>query len=152
MNRATRLEINYNNVESFETFFQGWLIRQEQPYCIGTSNHIEENEVTHKELIAKVTAHYHEYYEAKARVAQENVFLLFSPTWFSSYERTYLWIAGFSPGLAFRLLSGSVLDLTEDQSRRIRSLTAEIKEEEIELSNVLASVQESVVLLLSVLF
>ncbi|KAL3521224.1 hypothetical protein ACH5RR_019373 [Cinchona calisaya] len=48
-----------------------------------------------------------------------------------------------SRGLAFRLLSGSVFDLTEDQSRRIISLTTEIKEEEKELSNALERVQDS---------
>ncbi|KAL3523992.1 hypothetical protein ACH5RR_016826 [Cinchona calisaya] len=148
MVRTRRLGINNDNVEPFETFFQGWLTRQEhylQELVQVTQCNNQENEVMCKELITRVLAHYNEYYEAKARVAQENVFLLFSPPWFSSFERTYLWIAGFRPRLVFRILSGSVLDLSEDQSRRIGSLTREVKEEEKELSNVLSMVQECMV-------
>ncbi|CAI9091733.1 OLC1v1026837C1 [Oldenlandia corymbosa var. corymbosa] len=146
----TRQLINYNNLETFEIFYQSWLIRQEQYLqelvqalqCY--SNDDEENEVKHKELIAKVMDHYAEYSAAKGKIAQENVFLLFKASWLTSYERVYLWIGGFRPVLACKILS-SLSDLTEDQSKRISSLTAQTKKEETELSNLLSRVQESVV-------
>ncbi|KAI5670476.1 hypothetical protein M9H77_10840 [Catharanthus roseus] len=122
-------------VRSFENFFQGWMNRQEQYHqeliqaitTHGTS--FEENEIRNKELITRVLNHYIEYYTAKARIIQEDVFLLFCPLWFSSFERFYLWLAGFRPLLAFRLLSTYDLELTEDQSQRINSLQEEIKRE-----------------------
>ena len=47
--------------------------------------------------------HYQHYYEEKSRLAQYDIFVLFSPPWFSALERTFLWIAGFKPRLAFRV-------------------------------------------------
>ncbi|KAI5670477.1 hypothetical protein M9H77_10841 [Catharanthus roseus] len=134
-------------VRSFENFFQGWMNRQEQYHqeliqaitTHGTS--FEENEIRNKELITRVLNHYIEYYTAKARIIQEDVFLLFCPLWFSSFERFYLWLAGFRPLLAFRLLSTYDLELTEDQSQRINSLQEEIKREVQQLTDVFATVQ-----------
>ncbi|KAI5670475.1 hypothetical protein M9H77_10839 [Catharanthus roseus] len=128
-------------VRSFENFFQGWMNRQEQYHqeliqaitTHGTS--FEENEIRNKELITRVLNHYIEYYTAKARIIQEDVFLLFCPLWFSSFERFYLWLAGFRPLLAFRLLSTYDLELTEDQSQRINSLQEEIKREVQQLTD-----------------
>ncbi|KAL2558243.1 RESPONSE TO ABA AND SALT 1 [Forsythia ovata] len=135
------LETN-DNIQMFETFYQGWLIRQEhyleallQMIQCNRDNNTEENEVQCKELVDQVLAHYSQYYEARSRVASEDVFLVLTPTWFSSFELSHLWIGEFKPGLAFRLVINNVLDLTEDQSQRMNALKAEVKEEENELTN-----------------
>ncbi|GFY83786.1 hypothetical protein Acr_03g0005600 [Actinidia rufa] len=97
-----------------------------------------------KDLISRVLSHYQEYYEEKSRVVKRDVFLVFSPTWFTPLERAFFWIAGFRPGLAFRIVVASVDDMTEDQNRRMRQLMSETNAEERELGNRLASAQESV--------
>ncbi|KAH7553856.1 hypothetical protein JRO89_XS12G0067800 [Xanthoceras sorbifolium] len=139
---------NYSNAMSFGSFFSGWLQRQERfldellsaQDCDESS--WRENDL--KDLVARVLAHYQQYYEEKSRQAHRNIFLLFSPPWFTSFERAYFWIAGFKPALAFRLVSDSVHDLTENQSQKIDRLRGEIRLEEKMLNDELAKIQESV--------
>ncbi|KAK6145516.1 hypothetical protein DH2020_022336 [Rehmannia glutinosa] len=141
----TRLAETINNAQTFEVFFERWLISQEN-YLQDLHRMIEcrddENEQRCRDLIDRIVFHYKQYFEAKTRVVQENVFLVLTPTWFSSFERAYLWIGGFRPGLAFRLVINNVLDLTEDQSQRINRLMVEIKEEEKEVTEEFNRVQE----------
>ncbi|KAI3470891.1 hypothetical protein Pfo_027554 [Paulownia fortunei] len=147
----TRLVETNQNAQTFEAFFERWLIRQEHYLqdllqvmeCSSCGD--EENEQRCKELIDQIIAHYTQYFVAKTRIVQENVFLVLTPTWFSSFERAYLWIGGFRPGLAFRLVINNVLDLTEDQSQRINRLMTEIKEEEKEVTDEFDRVQEGIV-------
>ncbi|KAG8390118.1 hypothetical protein BUALT_Bualt01G0050300 [Buddleja alternifolia] len=134
------------HVQSFESFFECWLISQEN-YLRDLLRLVEGGggdqnyEVRCEALVGQVMDHYDQYFGAKARIVHEDVFLVFTPTWFSSFERTYLWIGGFRPGLAFRLVMNNVLDLTDDQSRRINRLMAEIKGEENGLTDELTRVQ-----------
>ncbi|GFY82383.1 SAC domain-containing protein 8 [Actinidia rufa] len=92
-----------------------------------------------------VLSHYQEYYEEKSLAANRDVFLVFFPTWFTPLERAFFWIAGFKPGLEFRLVAASVDNMWEDQSQRMRQLMSETKAEERELGNRLARAQESVI-------
>lgn len=94
---------------SFEVFLESWLIRQEQflnELIIAQYTFDEESKEGDyiRDLITRVLAHYQEYYEQKSRMTRTNVFRVFSPTWFSPLERTFLWIAEFNPGLAFNLI------------------------------------------------
>ncbi|KAM0053795.1 putative transcription factor TGA like domain-containing protein [Helianthus debilis subsp. tardiflorus] len=132
-----------SNVTDFEDFFQGWLVRQEQLRSTlrTLSTHTDEDL---RDLIAHVLAHYQQYYEEKSRIANHDVSLLFSPPWFSSFEQSFFWIAGFKPGLAFRIVSASVSDMSEEQVERMDRLRAETKEEERRLENEMARIQESV--------
>ncbi|KAJ7949996.1 Transcription factor [Quillaja saponaria] len=138
---------NEANARSFETFLEHWLVRQEhyldellsaQQYC-----HKSRDE-DHRELISRVLSHYQQYYEEKSRIAQSNILLVFSPSWFSSFERACLWIAGFKPGLVIRLVMSSVGDLSEDQNQRLKKLISETKAEERALNDELAKIHESV--------
>ncbi|KAL5721019.1 hypothetical protein ACHQM5_013628 [Ranunculus cassubicifolius] len=128
---------------SFETFFEGWLVRQEhyldellsaEPNC--------EEEL--QALILRVLQHYQQYYEAKSIAIDHDVFHVFSPSWFSSFERSFLWIGGFKPALVFRILATSVGDLSGEQGEMVERLKGEVKGEEIELEKEMAMVQESV--------
>lgn len=155
MVHPTRMVETNRNAQTFEAFFELWLIRQEHylqdllwamDECSSSSSSGgEENEQRCKDLIDQLIAHYGQYFQAKAKVVQENVFLVLTPTWFSSFERAYLWMGGFRPGLAFRLVINNVLDLTDDQSQRINRLMTEIKEEENEVSDEFNRVQEGMV-------
>jgi hypothetical protein len=87
-----------NVLERFVTFFQGWLVRQQSfleqlHHSISSESANEVNQ--QKSLIVQVLAHYQEYYEEKAKLARQDVFLLFCPPWLSSFERTLLWAAGY---------------------------------------------------------
>ncbi|KAI5675143.1 hypothetical protein M9H77_06093 [Catharanthus roseus] len=88
-----------------------------------------------------------EYYTSKARITREDVFLLFCPPWLSSFEHSYLWLTGFRPLLAFRLISTYDLELSEDQSQRINSLQEEIKREMQQLTDICARAPTLVVAL-----
>lgn len=132
---------------SFEAFFEGWLVRQEHYLDELQSAQRDSHEARDddlRDLVSRILLHYQQYYEEKSRIAQRDVFLLFSPTWFSSLERALLWIAGFKPSLAFRLLSDSVPDLSEDQRVRMTRLMDETRVEERTLNDKLAKIHESV--------
>ncbi|XP_007026666.2 PREDICTED: transcription factor HBP-1b(c38) [Theobroma cacao] len=136
-----------HNAGSFDAFFQVWLERQEQYLdellSVQQRSH-EAREDDLKDLITRVLSHHQQYYEEKSRVAHRNIFLVFSPTWLSSFERASLWIAGFKPGFALKLVSNSVQDLSQEQSERIKRLMAETRVEERVLNDELARVQESI--------
>ncbi|XP_071716988.1 protein ZW2-like isoform X2 [Rutidosis leptorrhynchoides] len=136
------------NVTEFRSFFNGWLVRQQNYLqelrstlrtCDETTSNDDDDL---RGLIARVLAHYQQYYEQKSRIANHDVSLVFSPPWFSSFERSFFWIAGFKPGLAFRIVMGSVPDM--DQEERMERLKSETKMEEKELEKEMAKVQESV--------
>ncbi|KAI3408592.1 DOG1 domain-containing protein [Psidium guajava] len=134
------------NAFSFESFLEAWLVRQkrylDELLSAQHSSH-EARQDDHRELINRVLYHYQQYYERKSRVAKWDVFLVFSPPWFTNLERAFLWIAGFKPSLVFRLISSSANDMTEDQSRRMGRLVTETRMEEKALNDELAKIQES---------
>ncbi|CAM8949334.1 unnamed protein product [Rhodiola kirilowii] len=147
-----------NPVCTFEAFFSEWLIRQEtfldelrnsMHQTINNPNGQaaaeEEEEEARSDLVARVFAHYLEYFNAKSRVAQaDNILLVFSPTWFTPFEKTFLWIAGFKPGLAFHLVKTFVLDLNDDQRLKIEQARKESRLEERDLMEELTRIQETI--------
>ncbi|XVF08293.1 hypothetical protein REPUB_Repub06bG0214200 [Reevesia pubescens] len=136
-----------HNAGSFNTFFEGWLVRQEhyldELLSVQQRCH-ESQEDDLKDLITRVLSHYQQYFEEKSRVGQHNIFLVFSPTWLSSFERATLWIAGFKPRFALKLVCNSVQDLSPEQNERIKRLIEETRYEERVLNDELARVQESI--------
>ncbi|WMV44888.1 hypothetical protein MTR67_038273 [Solanum verrucosum] len=132
------------SVGSFEAFLQGWFLRQEQFLNELTITQTTLDESIMRNLISRILAHYQEYYEEKSRMSHINVFYMFSPSWFTPLEKSFLWIAGFKPGLAFPLVMNSVNDLSENQIERINRLRIETKIEERNLMDKLAKIQESV--------
>uniref|UniRef100_A0A7N0UAA2 DOG1 domain-containing protein n=1 Tax=Kalanchoe fedtschenkoi TaxID=63787 RepID=A0A7N0UAA2_KALFE len=143
---------NPNAASTFGAFFDGWLIRQEAflEELQSTIDHPDPKESAEDEaarlgeLVARVSAHYQEYYHAKSRAAQDSIFLVFSPTWLTPFEKTFLWIAGFKPGLAFHLVTTFVPDLEAGQRSRLEEARAESRLEERELSEELARIQETI--------
>ncbi|OVA02714.1 Transcription factor TGA like domain [Macleaya cordata] len=136
---------NDSNWASFQIFFQGWLIRQQHYLDQLLSSHDNKPQEELYALISQVLSHYQQYYEAKSILIRQDVYIVFSPPWFSSYERTFLWIAGFKPGLVFKLLNNAVPDLSEEQLENVRRLMMETRAAERELNDEMARVQESVV-------
>ncbi|GMN40356.1 hypothetical protein TIFTF001_009584 [Ficus carica] len=133
-----------DNAGSFERFLEGWLVRQEHYLDELLSSPSDSSDDDLRDLVSRVLAHYQQYFEEKSKIAQRNIFLVLSPTWFTSLERAFLWIAGFKPGLAFQLIADSIDDLTDDQRRRVGRLVQETRSEERSLNDELAKIQESV--------
>ncbi|KAL7597047.1 hypothetical protein Lser_V15G31080 [Lactuca serriola] len=133
--------------ESFAEYFEDWEVQHrsylDKLVAIATQNETEEDSVRH--LVDQVLCHYQEYYDEKSKAADSDVFLMFSPPWFSSFERTLLWATGFRPSMAFRLIRESVGgELSEEQNERIAVVREKTRRLEREISEALASVQESV--------
>lgn len=136
-----------DNGGSFEAFLEGWLVRQEHylDELLSALQHCHESKDDDlKDLISRVLAHYQQYYEEKSKIAQRNVFLVFSPPWFTTFERAFLWIAGFKPSLAFSIVKDSIDDLSDEQNQKINGLISETKVEERALNDEVAKIQESV--------
>uniref|UniRef100_A0A7N0TPD1 DOG1 domain-containing protein n=1 Tax=Kalanchoe fedtschenkoi TaxID=63787 RepID=A0A7N0TPD1_KALFE len=152
MSRQSLVSSSVDDVESMHGFYRDWIGRQEavlhelqrsaaNPNSDGGD---EGAEARLGELVERVTEHYNEYYNAKSRVAYDNVFLVFSPTWLTPFERSFLWVAGFKPGLAFQIVDKFVTDLSEEQRGRIEEVREMTKEEEKALADELARIQETV--------
>ncbi|KAI3689114.1 hypothetical protein L2E82_47063 [Cichorium intybus] len=131
--------------ESFAEYFEGWEV-QHKTYLeklIANQNETEEESLRH--LVEQVLCHYQEYYNEKIKAAESDVFLMFSPPWFSSFERTLLWASGFRPSIAFRLVRESVgVELSEEQKARIAAVREKTRRVEKEIGEAMAGVQESV--------
>lgn len=132
---------------SFSSFLHQWMTRQKhfQDELHSTQQHIHHFHDDHlKDLISRVLAHYEEYYQEKSRVLNHDIFLAFSPSWFTSLERCFLWIAGFKPGMVLHLANNVVSDLTDEQKIGLVELSQETKFEERALNDEFAKIQESI--------
>ncbi|KAM7520881.1 hypothetical protein LguiB_019843 [Lonicera macranthoides] len=134
--------------DTFAAFFEGWLQRQqtflEQLLTISTSPP-QNNDKERRQLVEQVIGHYMQYYQEKYKAANDDIFLLYSPPWFSSFERTFLWISGFRPSLVFKFIAETVEDfLSAEQKERIEVVKIGTKKEEGEIEDAMAKIQESV--------
>lgn len=133
----------------FNSFFEGWLSRQEaflrqlETLLSPVDGFDRYQECS--DIIPRVFAHYQEFYREKARAANEDVFLLISPPWLSSFERSLLWISGFRPSIIFPIIESSVAEeLSPHQKQRIKAMKAESRRKEREITQAMARVQETV--------
>lgn len=56
------------------------------------------------ELISAVLRHYEALYVEHSRAAEIDPYQFLVPTWLSSLEKTFLWMGGWKPGVAFHLV------------------------------------------------
>lgn len=103
-----------------------------------------ERERQLRALVEGALSHYQSYFESRKAIAGEDVLVMFSAPWLSSFERTYLWVAGFKPTLIFRLAESGVDDLSSEQGMSLKRLKAETVRSEREVMEAMATVQESV--------
>ncbi|KAG6407271.1 hypothetical protein SASPL_130257 [Salvia splendens] len=131
--------------EKFSEFYERW-IRQLEGHLrlllVAPPQQQQQHsgEADFRPIVNKLTAHHKEYYRIKWASAQNDALPFFAPEWLSPLENAYLWVTGWKPSLAFRLLdslkearseSGSSLaGLSEDQVRGIEALRVRIKAEE----------------------
>lgn len=115
--------------ESFTDFFEKWMVQLEE--CAELLLIVPKEPSHHKDhdaLVNKLTAHYKNYYTAKWAAAREDVLAFFAPVWLSSLENAYLWVTGWKPSMAFRLVVDA--GMSEEQMKKVEVLRAKIKAEE----------------------
>ncbi|XP_072975008.1 protein DOG1-like 4 [Typha angustifolia] len=128
-----------------ESFFENWVAQEED--LLASLLAVPRDRVDlHLPLISRALEHYHSYYLAKSRLADRDVFLVFSPSWLTPFERNFMWIAGVNPALIFQFVPA---DLSPEQRREVEELRREAEAVEREMTAVMARVQESVVSLLA---
>ncbi|KAL9664127.1 hypothetical protein QQ045_019524 [Rhodiola kirilowii] len=130
------------------------------------SNGVRITESDLRQLIDRVTRHYEDYYRVKSRCAKQEVLKMMSPSWLSSLENAFLWMGGWRPTMAFHLLysksgiqleasladmirglittTGDLADLSPSQLNRIDKLQRSTIREEREVSEKMATHQETV--------
>ncbi|KAA8547046.1 hypothetical protein F0562_003475 [Nyssa sinensis] len=126
------------NGESFHTFYECWLVEQNQylqqlvsaskTYQDSSSTSIESTQESQERvlrpLIDTVVQHYEHYYQAKSSSAKLDVLAMFTPSWRSTLEDAFLWIGGWRPSMAFHLLySKSGLQLETQLAELIQGLS-----------------------------
>ncbi|KAK3021458.1 hypothetical protein RJ639_047630 [Escallonia herrerae] len=134
-------------MEAFTAFFEGWLVRQQDflHKLLAMSRSSNATDEQRLQLVEEVINHYREYYDEKFKAANHDVFVVFSPPWLSSFERSLLWIAGFKPAMIFELVTWAVgHELTAEQMEKLEVVRAAMTREEREIGTVMARVQESV--------
>ncbi|WRX30907.1 Transcription factor TGA like domain - like 8, partial [Theobroma cacao] len=123
---ASMADRNGSNVrKSFESFFNGWLVRQEnfldQPVQALTSQDGHEIE-QRGSLVQEVLSHYEQYLEEKSKAAKDQVFLFYSPPC-------------------------SVTELTPEQEETIERVKYETRKEERELTEAMGTVKKVIEIL-----
>ncbi|KAL2494661.1 transcription factor-related [Forsythia ovata] len=126
--------------EKFSSFFEKWMCLLEE-FCRYYLRISAENsqEVDYEVLVNKLTAHHKEYYTFKWAAAHEDVLAFFTPVWLGPVENANLWITGWKPSMAFRLIESlrriqspgtSLATMTEEQVKKIEALRLRIKMDE----------------------
>lgn len=131
---------------NFETFFNTWMNHQEslfQQLLVAIAPENAQNTELHKSLIAQIQSHYKLYYMEKMNATRDDAFVFLNPPWFSSFERTLLWLGEFKPSMIFKLIDRYLVDLTPDQRQRIEQVKYEARRQERALTETMAKIQES---------
>ncbi|GFP91707.1 transcription factor hbp-1b(c38) [Phtheirospermum japonicum] len=119
--------------EKFSNFYEKWMMELEDLLELleGRRESPESDYVT---KVNKLTTHHKNYYKFKWAAAHEDILAFFTPVWLSPHENAHLWITGWKPSTAFRLVEQEaqtrLSSLTEEQKKNIAALSAKIKMEE----------------------
>lgn len=125
----------------FSDFYEKWIDQLEdylRLLLVVSREHPQE--AVCSAVVNKLTTHHKEYYTVKWGSANEDVLAFFTPIWLSPLENAYLWVTGWKPSMAFRLVDSlrkaqgaagaSLANLTEEQVRKIEALRVKMKAEE----------------------
>ncbi|XP_052203283.1 protein DOG1-like 4 [Diospyros lotus] len=117
--------------ERFSDFYENWFCQLEADLQILQAASTESE---CEALVAKLTAHHKAYYTAKWAAAHEDVLAFFMPVWLSPLENAHLWITGWKPSMAFRMVAAlrqtKLADMTEAQRKKVEELRVRIRVEE----------------------
>ncbi|KAF5810865.1 putative transcription factor TGA like domain-containing protein [Helianthus annuus] len=120
--------------EKFSDFYEKWVCQLEEYLIHLLQDYTHQSD--YENLIAKMTTHHKNYYRVKWAAAHEDVCAFFAPVWLTPLETAYLWVTGWKPSAVFRFVDTlrrtgrGLVDLTEDQVKKIEGLRVKIKMEE----------------------
>ncbi|KAJ4733006.1 transcription factor-like protein [Rhynchospora pubera] len=121
-----------------EAFFTEW-VRQEESLVSSLLAAILSNDLAHQSrLVSLAVAHIEAFYLHKSRLAEQDVVQAFYPRYLTPFERTFLWLGGFKPSLAFKFIPPEPAS-----SDTIVHLRRSILAEERDMSKQMAALQES---------
>ncbi|XP_031494242.1 protein DOG1-like 3 [Nymphaea colorata] len=103
-------------MSGFKAFFNQWI--QEQGLQLQELKAAESDpEAQHQlaPLILRVIHHYENYYKAKADATKEDVLRMYSPSWTSTLENSFMWIAGWRPSTIFHLVYTKIAGIQAEQ-------------------------------------
>lgn len=126
--------------ERFSQFYEKWMCQVEDNLqrLLKVSREIPHG-AEREALVSRVTSLVKEYYHTKWNAAHEDVLAFFSPVWLSPLENAYLWVTGWKPSTAFRLIESlretgfpgeSLAEMSEEQIMKVEELRAKIRLEE----------------------
>ncbi|GFP82938.1 tgacg-sequence-specific DNA-binding protein tga-2.1 [Phtheirospermum japonicum] len=129
--------------EKFSNFYEKWMSQLENfvGLLLMVSSEQSSEEEACEAVYHKLMAHHREYYTSKWAAVNENVLPFFSSVWLSPLEKTYTWVTGWRPLVAFQLIEtlrsksnteevASLASLTEEQLKKIEDLEAIISADE----------------------
>ncbi|KAK1420402.1 hypothetical protein QVD17_21962 [Tagetes erecta] len=124
--------------EKFSLFYDKWVCQLEEylTFLVQDYTHHQYDHSHYQNLIAKITTHHKNYYRVKWAAAHDDVCAFFTPVWLTPLENAYLWVTGWKPSAVFRFVDTlrktgtGLVDLTEEQVKKIESLRVKIKMEE----------------------
>ncbi|XP_073057526.1 protein DOG1-like 4 [Primulina eburnea] len=133
--------MNSQVAERFTNYYEKWMSQLEDLLkillLVSRDSH---QEAGYEAIVNKFTSHHKELYTIKWALADEDVLAFFHSVWLSPLENAYLWITGWKPSMAFRLVDtlskserqsgGSLRGITEEQVKKIEALRVKIGLEE----------------------
>lgn len=121
------------STSNINPYYENWLIQLQNflDKLNAISNSYDDEEENISELLSQVLDHYLDYYREKFMSTNRDVFVLVSPPWYTSLEKTFLWMAGFKPSTLLSTINYSIgTELTTEQGEELKRLKAETKREE----------------------
>lgn len=118
----------------FSDFYEKWMSQLEdllQLVLVVSRDHSQEA-ANYEAMINKLTAHHKDYYKSKWAAAHQDILAFFAPVWLTPLENAHLWVTGWKPSSAFRLVDSlrRIQPLTDEQVEKIEALKVKIKVEE----------------------
>ncbi|KAJ1267524.1 hypothetical protein BS78_07G063100 [Paspalum vaginatum] len=96
-------------------------------------------------LAGAALAHYEALFDARARAARADAFLVLSGAWRTPAERLFLWIGGFRPSELLKVLAPQLDPLAEQQAASVRALQNTARQLEDALAQGMDKLQQTLV-------
>ncbi|XP_075482649.1 protein DOG1-like 4 [Primulina tabacum] len=148
--------MNSQVAERFTNYYAKWMSQLEDllKILLLVSRDCHQ-EAGYEAIVNKFTSHHKELYMIKWALADEDILAFFHSVWLSPLENAYLWITGWKPSMAFRLVDtliskserqsgGSLRGMTDEQVEKIEALRVKIGLEEERVESEMERQQVSV--------
>ncbi|XP_043699069.1 protein DOG1-like 3 [Telopea speciosissima] len=164
--RKKAIEMEVVEEDRCRSCFNSWVMQQEVDLqeLLQTLTQYPRDEEKLRMVVEKNIQHFQEYNEKRTILAQDHAPSFFCPAWCTSFENSFLWIAGCRPTLSIRLVyalcgseleaqlgeflrgvrRGNLAELSASQLNLVNDLHCNTIREEDKLSSKMASLQEEI--------